>query len=573
MLAVFFVNSLSDAGVGSLREAITLANGDAVADTIEFSVTGTIDLASQLPTISEALTITGPGQTLLTIDAGGGATSANFDVYRIFEIDGSGGLIDVEISGLTLTGGDQASNGGAILTSENLTLTDSTIIDNIAFRGGAIYNAAGTTTIERSRLTGNVGFSKGGAIYSAGTTNIDSSTIDDNHATYGGAAYNTSGSSITLNSSTISGNFAENGGGAIDNYGTVNLSHSTVTGNGTYLFGGGIRFGTTTLSHTIVSGNEAQGSPSNLYSGSFTGDFNLIGSDATVAGTGNVVSDDPGLLTLANNGGPTPTHALLAGSAAIDAGDPTFTGPPSNDQRGAPFVRVFDDPGASGAGVDIGAYERQTLPPSLSDVTTTADELDYSNADVSLREAINSANLSEGADTITFSSMFLTPQSILLDSQLPTIIEGLTITGPGQTLLTIDAQLGGDGIANGNGWRIFHFDDGDNGQEIDVTLSGVTLTGGDTSDPGGAIFNVENLTITNSTIRDNSAQAGGGVFNFGGDMIVTNSTIAGNSVSTSGGGGINNTNKSLQVGNTTRTTTAPLQAIRLAVAAGSSITE
>ena len=58
---------------------------------------------------------------------------------------------------------------------------------------------------------------------------------------------------------------------------------------------------------------------------------------------------------LQDNGGPTLTHALLPGSPAIDAGNPNFTPPPAFDQRGSPFVRVFN------GRIDIGSFEVQ--PP------------------------------------------------------------------------------------------------------------------------------------------------------------------------------------------------------------------
>jgi len=76
---------------------------------------------------------------------------------------------------------------------------------------------------------------------------------------------------------------------------------------------------------------------------------------------GNLIGDpngmgviDPLLAPLADNGGPTQTHALLPGSPAIDAGDPSFAPPPVFDQRSDPFDRVF------GGRIDMGAYERQT---------------------------------------------------------------------------------------------------------------------------------------------------------------------------------------------------------------------
>src|ERR1044071_7179486 len=57
---------------------------------------------------------------------------------------------------------------------------------------------------------------------------------------------------------------------------------------------------------------------------------------------GDQINTDPMIGPLQDNGGPTMTHALLPGSPAINTGDPNFAPPPSYDQRGAPFVRVFN---------------------------------------------------------------------------------------------------------------------------------------------------------------------------------------------------------------------------------------
>src|SRR5690606_708942 len=100
--------------------------------------------------------------------------------------------------------------------------------------------------------------------------------------------------------------------------------------------------------------------------------------------TNNLKNVDPMLGPLAFNGGPTQTHALLAGSPAIDKGsNPAAL---TTDQRGAPFVRV------SGPQADIGAYEKQATPVMLV-VTTAEDEDDpvFDPADLSLREALRIA--------------------------------------------------------------------------------------------------------------------------------------------------------------------------------------
>jgi len=107
---------------------------------------------------------------------------------------------------------------------------------------------------------------------------------------------------------------------------------------------------------------------------------------------------------------------------------------------------------------------------------------------------------------------------INLSSQLPTITEGLTITGPEANLLTLDAGGGTDGtVGTGDGFRIFELNDGMSGfnNRIDVQLSGMTLTGGDSAANGGAIENGgETLTLIAVAIVDNAANTGGGVDNF-----------------------------------------------------------
>ena len=181
-------------------------------------------------------------------------------------------------------------------------------------------------------------------------------------------------------------------------------------------------------------------------------------------------------------------------------------------------------------------------------MTTTTDELDYSNTDVSLREAINSANGSIGADTITFDAA-LSGNTIALTSGELEITEALTINGPGQELLTLDAGDGTDNTFNtGDGFRIFNIDDGA-ATEIAVTLRGLTLTGGDHLHPttggtvldhGGAIFSQENLTVENSTLTGNATTGkGGGVSIYGTDATLTvNSSVINNNSGGANGGGI-----------------------------------
>ncbi|HEX5490821.1 MAG TPA: choice-of-anchor Q domain-containing protein [Candidatus Udaeobacter sp.] len=166
-------------------------------------------------------------------------------------------------------------------------------------------------------------------------------TISGNSAgTSGGGIYKIGGSnhvSLRVTNSTITGNSAPSGGGI---YNTVFAVGSVVE-----------------ISNTILN---AGASGENIFNdgGTITSlGYNLSSDDGGgyLTGPGDQINTDPLLGPLQDNGGPTLTHALLPGSPAIDAGDPNFTPPPSTDQRGCSFDRVFN------GRIDIGSFERQ--PP------------------------------------------------------------------------------------------------------------------------------------------------------------------------------------------------------------------
>lgn len=260
--------------------------------------------------------------------------------------------------------------------------------------------------------------------------------------------------------------------------------------------------------------------------GPATGRFNQPGDQTSVV--------DPQLAELEDNGGPTLTHRLGIGSPAIDAGDPTAIAGddvPEFDQRGTPFPRVFD------GRIDIGAFEFQPTPPASLVVSTTLDEFDadYSPGDLSLREAINFANLLPGADVIQFDpTLFATQRSISLTLGQLNIESEITLIGPGADLLTIDGRRQS---------RIFDISEFDETQQFDVATSGLTLTGGAATQPGslrgGAIHSREQLTLSGMVIAGNTATLeGGGVYirAFSPDALrLEDSTFVGNQAEAGGG--------------------------------------
>jgi len=281
-----------------------------------------------------------------------------------------------------MTGNSAGDDGGAMAIRTDVgavtTITDSTFDSNHADRNGgaimvqSIFNGANAiidinnSTISNNTAKNGAGlllFSNNGVAATIDAT-VNNSTIAGNAAVLaGGGIYISANSSLSINQSTISANSAagtylSDGGGGIticDVSSVVTMSGSIVSGN-TSVVAGAADFG-------LYSGNVSD-------SGSFTATNSLIGevdSRITANGTNNITSTDPMLGALADNGGLTKTMAPLTGSPAIDAGPnpvATFTGN-SSDQRGTPWVRVYN--GTS----NIGAVEVQPDPNAPTTTTTT----------------------------------------------------------------------------------------------------------------------------------------------------------------------------------------------------------
>jgi predicted outer membrane repeat protein len=389
--ATFTVTNLNDSGAGSLRAAIVSANGAAGADIVNFQagLTGTITLTTGEIAITDDVTITGPGAGSMTITKSGAAG-------RMLDINV--GTPTVTISGLTFQGGDPAGSGGAIairggtLTVQSSVFTNNSTTGTFA-GGGALYSYHGTVNIQNSVFSGNTG-AGGGALYSnygGGPVNIQNSTFSGNTARRaGGALYatapnvtiqgstfsgNTAGRAggalyvrdgLVIQNSTFSGNSAAGDGGAIFLYGgsTATISNSTLTGNSTATGEGGaiiLYNDTLNLASTIIANNTDRNGANEIFDlGSSvvnaTNSLIQVTSGFTFGtNTANVTGQNPLLGPLANNGGPTQTHALLGGSPAIDTGSNPLA--LSFDQRGTGFARTV------GAQTDVGAFEVQSGGP------------------------------------------------------------------------------------------------------------------------------------------------------------------------------------------------------------------
>ena len=216
-----------------------------------------------------------------------------------------------------------------------MTITNSTIAGNSCDRfGGGIYNES-VLSLAGSTLSGNTADEKGGGLYTAHSGDDDA----------------------VVRNSTISGNTAKSGGGIATETGLTQIQSSTITANTADANQGSGVAGNSAvdIGNSIVAGNNGtdldylNGLPVKFLSSN----NNLVGNgNGTVAfnQSGDQTGANPRLGALADNGGPTATHALLDGSPAIDAGQTDLT----LDQRGV--ARPF------GAADDIGAFERSNAP-------------------------------------------------------------------------------------------------------------------------------------------------------------------------------------------------------------------
>ncbi|MCC6766489.1 MAG: right-handed parallel beta-helix repeat-containing protein [Deltaproteobacteria bacterium] len=292
-------------------------------------------------------------------------------------------ISDSTISGNTLADGD---GGGLHLCCENLTvaierttITGNTAVDDPSVaglhgEGGGIYHCCNDTslTVSDSTVSDNDGPTQGGGIYACCGQSLNTlvtlhgATVRGNRALGAGTFQGTGGGiegegAVLLVDSTLSGNQARRDGGGIDNEDVLVMRNVTIAGNTGGRGGGFYEDGLqTTLANVIFADNvEPPATAANC--GIAAGTDPLVSNGGNVsgdascplAGMGDLVSVDPLLGPLADNGGPTATHALDPTSPAVDAGSDAACD--AVDQRGHP--RPADGDGDGAARCDAGAFE------------------------------------------------------------------------------------------------------------------------------------------------------------------------------------------------------------------------
>jgi hypothetical protein len=371
-----------------------LAPGASVA--IDVQMSGLTIKGGQLTTVAG---LTAPNATEYSLRRSGGGIGTSIAAGTYDPLAASGGGSGGKGAPPADPGGEE---GGA---TYSLALTDVVVTSNYAGDGGGLYNAA-VSTLTTSTISNNRGNANGGGVYNDAPLTALDSTISGNSAEGGGGMFDTGSHTTFISGTTLSGNGAVGGGGLSSRAGvTINAVNSTISGNFGFDVGGGIYTnGRVNLIHATVANNvsnsdapnggagintfpslnvnvtlrgtllttnlkgtvpatrisvncgKTSGSDLNITSVGIGLGYNLSSdSSCLLAGIGDMQGTflsniDAKILALADNGGPTLTHALEATSPAINAAA-AITGL-TTDQRGV----------ARDASPDIGAYEYSTAP-------------------------------------------------------------------------------------------------------------------------------------------------------------------------------------------------------------------
>ncbi len=499
----------------TLREAIAASNSARDDDDIIVfapGVTGIINLAGVLPDLSR-ITLSGPGANQLTVqrDAGGQYPIFRFRSFAIATLSGltiKNGDAGTDDTGLRRVGGGIQNLGQAKVTVNNCTLSNNT--------GGAIFNN-GFMTLTNSTLRNN---SESGGILNLATGDIgfDSATLIATNCTFSGNSNTTGGPGGISNRATAN---------VVDSRASLYVTSCTFSNNICGVLGGAsdianaavhashLAMAIVEVGHTIFQGDGGTWHLANS-GGSFNSrGYNL--SDDNGSGFLDTMGDrsltdaklDPN--GLRQNGGPTPTIALLPGSLAVNGGDPNFKPPPDFDQRGPGFPRV-----ARGR-LDIGAFELHdtkqsgpTFTVNTNDDSVNTDDGVCGTTHCTLREAIGAANDASGANTIVFADSGR--GTITLTRGELSLTGSTTVQGPGARLLAVSGNSAS---------RIFSF-----AADKTSLMSGLTLRDGGQSGlligatTGGGVFNQGTLTLTDCTLSNNGAH--------GGNALLTGSGGSGN---------------------------------------------
>ncbi|GEM_PF-1174368 len=418
-----------------------------------------------------------------------------------FENNQAGGMYN-ETSNSTLTDVTFNGNAGMGMYNEN----SSPVLTNVAFsnnNNGGLYNHGGAPNLTNVTLTGNVAYKGGGM------------SNDNSHP--------------VLTNVTFSNNIGNESGGAIYNVNSSPEITNTIFwenetdpwGDGTEIWNDG------SSSPTIIDSVVQGGCPSGA---SCTG----------------IITADPLLGPLQENGGYTQTKALGAGSSAMDAGG--VNSPcAGTDQR--------DIPRPQGSACDIGSFEYDqdynsvlyAVPGGLTsgrcDNWANACELRYAIASaVPGHEIWVAAGTYKPTGGTERATSFVLKNGIRIYGGFVGTESQRSQRDPTVNETILSGDLNGDdaGFTN-NGENSIHVVSGNYGANSTAVLDGFTIRGGNANgaepnNMGGGLFNNSSSpALVNLVLRNNTAASGGGMYNHGSSPILTNVVFEGNAVTGNGG--------------------------------------
>jgi parallel beta-helix repeat protein len=475
-------NLLDDGSAGCLRSKIEAANLHPGADTVVFKpgLEGTIRLNSKVMHITEDLTLLGPGAAKVALDAHGAS--------GIFDVDGPGTL-KVKIQGLELRNGRAGGEGGgAIFSTETLTLDRVVLTGNFADVGAAV-DELGDLTLRRCTISANTAGVIGGGVYFHGDSlTVVQSTISGNTTGLHGGGLYLYGGTAAISHSVIAGNQAGSYGGGLLASGLVadlTIADSTISGNRAGSQGGGLftLAPSSTLKRTQVTYNTAGSSGGGLLArGPTVVDRCTVSGNTSLNGRGGGIRQGPGALTLTNS---------------------TISGNHADQSQGGGIAIVDAD------------------PSRVVGCTITG----------------NSAGAGGG---VWSENNGLVVEGSVISGNTAMTGDGGGIGKASSALLMDTSTVSGNHADNGFGGGI-SFDSGDAGS----TITACTMSGNTAKFGGGLSLADCSVTLRNSTISGNQAGwSGGGIAVSNSSLTVSNSTIAFNRAGTdpsamlTGGGGI-----------------------------------
>ena len=499
-------------------------------------------------------------------------------INKNIRIDGKGHTIDAKNLGRIFSIGEGFT----------VTLTNATLINGKADKGGAIYND-GSLTLSDVKLSDNAADSYGGAVFNNGELVVSDSVFDSNDIVnrgsasvdYGGAAiYNWYDGTLTVSGSNFTNNIKnyKNGDrlvGAVATIGDATISDSCFVNNAGR-WGGAI-----SASGYLIAGDDVN---TLTVSGStFKENGGLYGAGIFVAGSDFTVSDcvfdkntafGKGDMTPNNNNGAaievTDTNKAIAGiitgsnftnnkaqyGGAIDIcegnikiTDSIFVNNSADVEGGAIDINTVNgnpEVSISGSKFINNSASYGGAIVNVKDLTVRNTEFVNNTPDAIFNYVGFGGNLDLGIENFTdlqnaiglvTGTLTLNQNVVMTDDEAANFVNGVIINkniridGKGHT---IDAK---------NLGRIFEIDGG-----FAVTLTNVTLTNGK-ADNGGAIYNFGNLDLVHVNFVNNTAKYGGAIMNYAYGLVLDDSTFTNNTAKI--GGAIYNSADCFVVGNST----------------------